>query len=140
MEKTFNIDFDYTVIIPDGEGGYAENPGAERVLKRLIENGHRLILFTCRSNKPFKLENGKFHYNGLDQAINWFSDRNIPLYGVQINPDQWAYTTSNKSHTDIMIDDTCLFIPIKYNLNLSERGFVCWQRIEAELENKGLLI
>ena len=136
---TFNLDFDFTCIIPDGKGEFVDNPGAERVLKRIVANNHDLILFTARSNKPYKLTNGETDYNGLDKAVDWFKEREIPLYGIQINPTQHIFTESLKSFADYMIDDTCIFANLIYDKNLSERGFINWNDVERVLENKGII-
>lgn len=132
----FNIDFDYTCIIPTDP---TYDIGAERVLKELVDKGHQLILFTCRSNIPYKMSNGIMDYHGLDQAVQWFKDRDIPLFGIQINPTQHEITTSNKSFADIMIDDTALGIPLIYNKDLSDKPFVNWIEIEVLLKKRGLL-
>ena len=84
---TINIDFDGTCVTHDFPK-VGKSIGAEKVLKRLADNGHQLILFTMRSDrkeaKPVidpTIQNvtGKF----LTDAVNWFKENNIPLYGIQ---------------------------------------------------------
>lgn len=133
---TINVDFDYTCIIPTN---LTCDIGSERVLKKLVEQRHQLILFTCRSNIPYKMSNGIMDYHGLDQAVQWFKDRDIPLYGIQLNPIQHEFTTSNKSFADIIIDDTALGIPLIYNRDLSDKPFVDWIEVEELLKQKGLI-
>lgn len=45
---TFLIDYDGTCVPNLPESGFSEvDTGAERVLKRIVSAGHRLILWTC---------------------------------------------------------------------------------------------
>jgi hypothetical protein len=124
---TINIDFDGTCVTHDFPK-VGKSIGAEKVLKRLTDNGHQLILFTMRSDrteaKPVidpTIQNvtGKF----LTDAVNWFKENDIPLYGIQKNPTQFNWTA--------------LGCPLKYNLEISERPFVCWEKVELYLENMG---
>lgn len=137
---TINIDFDYTCVIPDNtHETLGFDIGAVPVLKRLVKGGHKLILFTCRSNKPNRLENGHIEYHGLSRSIRWFDENEIPLYGVQRNPEQYRFTDSPKSLADLMIDDTALGIPLKYDFDRSTRPFVDWEQVEEMLEERLIL-
>lgn len=49
---------------------------------------------------------------GLTDAVNWFKNYSIPLYGVQKNPEHELWTTSPKAYGNLIIDDTCLGIPL----------------------------
>jgi hypothetical protein len=49
-----------------------------------------------RSDKHFIRQDGSIDKNGLGDAIKWFKDNDIPLYGVQTNPTQKHWTTSPK--------------------------------------------
>jgi hypothetical protein len=140
---TINIDFDGTCVTHDFPK-VGKSIGAEKVLKRLVENGHQLILFTMRSDrlesKPVidpTIQNvtGKF----LTEAVNWFKENNIPLYGVQKNPTQHNWTTSPKSYAELMIDDSALGCPLKFDLSISQRPFVDWGIVEIILEQDGFL-
>jgi hypothetical protein len=140
---TINIDFDGTCVTHDFPK-VGKSIGAEKVLKRLVENGHQLILFTMRSDrlesKPVidpTIQNvtGKF----LTEAINWFKENNIPLYGIQKNPTQHNWTTSPKSYAELMIDDSALGCPLKFDLSISQRPFVDWDEVERILEQDGFL-
>ena len=140
---TINIDFDGTCVTHDFPR-VGKEIGAVPVLKRLVENGHQLILFTMRSDRKDKKETndptiqdvtGEF----LTDAVNWFKKNNIPLYGIQTNPTQHNWTTSPKSYAELMIDDSSLGCPLRYDLNLSNRPFVDWGAVEEALENMKLL-
>ena len=117
-----NIDFDGTATTHDYPL-IGKDIGAQKVLKKLTDNGHQLILFTMRSGKE------------LTDAINWFKQNNIPLYGIQTNPTQKNWTTSPKSYAELMIDDSALGCPLKVDLTLSIRPFVDWGRVEEWLDN-----
>lgn len=137
----FNIDFDGTVCTHDFPK-IGKSIGAERVLKRLTDNGHKLILFTMRSDKECKnistspeilAVQGQF----LTEAVEWFKQNNIPLWGVQTNPDQKLWTSSPKSYAEVMIDDSALGCPLRFDALLSKRPFVCWETVEQMLEQTG---
>lgn len=120
-----NIDFDGTVVTHEYPN-VGKDIGAQPVLKRLIDNGHYLILFTMRGGKE------------LIDAIEWFKQNNIPLYGIQTNPTQASWTNSPKSLADLMIDDSALGCPLKYDINIS-RVFVDWDVVEKMLVQIGYL-
>ena len=120
------IDFDGTCVshaYPD----IGINVGAQEVLKELVENGHRLILFTIR------------HGTTLADAEKWFEENDIPLYGVQYNPGQHKWTGSNKCYAPLYIDDAALGCPLIYNPLVSERPFVDWVAARIILKQKGIL-
>ena len=138
---TINIDFDGTCVTHDFPR-IGKSIGAEKVLKRLTDHGHQLILFTMRSDrkelKPVidpTIQNvtGKF----LSEAVNWFKQNNIPLYGIQSNPTQINWTTSPKSYAELMIDDSAFGCPLKHDKTISERFFVDWVEVERMLESTG---
>ena len=80
------LDFDGTVLTHDFPN-LGKDIGAVPVLKKLVSNGHRLILFTMRSDgqKEQYLDNGYKMYEGdfLTQSVNWFKQNEIPLFGIQ---------------------------------------------------------
>ena len=123
---TINIDADGTCFTHDYPL-IGKDIGAQKVLKKLTDNGHELILFTMRSGKE------------LTDAVNWFKQNNIPLYGIQRNPTQGSWTSSPKSLADLMIDDSALGCPLKYDHKLSSRLFVDWEIVENMLIQIGYL-
>lgn len=134
---TLNIDFDGTCTTHDFPN-IGKDIGAIPVLKRLVDNGHKLILFTMRSNRPFINFNGSTR-DTLDEAVQWFVNNEIPLYGIQTNPTQHTWTESPKSYAPLMIDDSALGCPLKYDLSISNRPFVDWDKVEEWLENNKLI-
>jgi hypothetical protein len=74
----------------------------------------------------------------LSEAVKWFEDNEIPLYGIQSNPGQEAWTTSPKSYAKLMIDDSALGCPLHYPDDGS-RPYVDWVKVESLLVDIGLL-
>lgn len=109
------IDFDGTVVTHEFPN-VGKDIGAVPVLKKLVANGHKLILFTMRSERPFINFNGSVRYV-LDEAVEWFEKNDIPLYGINTNPDQKNWTSSPKAFGELMIDDTALGCPIRVDKN-----------------------
>ena len=91
--------------------------GAAPVLTDIVKAGHRLILFTMRSDRN---SNGPTNDPAihdvtgdfLKQAVEWFERNNIPLYGIQKCPNQHTWTTSPKAYGQVIIDDCALGIPL----------------------------
>ena len=140
---TINIDFDGTCVTHSFPQ-IGKSIGSVPVLRKLTDAGHHLILFTMRSNRiTFKNisehivpdTTGRF----LNDAIQWFIDNDIPLYGVQSNPDQHNWTESPKSYAEMMIDDSALGCPLKYDPQLSGRPFVDWVKVEEILFKSGVI-
>lgn len=138
------IDFDGTCV-KHAFPKIGESIGAEPVLRALVRNGHKLILWTMRSNitdpkrpadEPETTildEPGDY----LDLAIRWFDLNDIPLYAVQRNPTQYSWTSSPKCYAEMYIDDASLGIPLFRIKN--ERPFVNWLAITIELWLRGLI-
>jgi len=133
------IDFDGTCITHEYPL-VGKDIGAVPVLKKLVEAGHQLILFTMRSNlegiSPVteKIENG-----GLQDAVNWFKDNDIPLFGINENPGQKDWTSSPKVYAHFYIDDAAIGCPVIYDTTISLRPFVDWKVLEEILNQIGLI-
>lgn len=133
MEKiTINLDFDGTCVTHDYPRT-GNDIGAQKVLKKLTDNGHQLILFTMRSNAKFTRLDGTIETTGLTDALKWFKRHDIPLYGIQTHPEQKTWTESPKSYAHLMIDDSALGCPLTFDKTLSTRPFVDWVRVEEML-------
>jgi len=87
------VDFDGTVVDHRYPEIGPEAPLAVDTLLSLSNQNHKIILFTMRSGTP------------LTEAVNWFLERRIPLWGVQFNPDQARWSASNKCYAELYIDD-----------------------------------
>lgn len=131
------IDFDGTVVA-DNFPHIGKDIGAEPVLRKLLEKGHDLILTTLRADREILNDDGEFvpdiGTSYLTEAVNWFQERDIPLYGIQRHP---KYPNSDKLVYDFIIDDRAIGVPMK-NSDIIGR-YVDWEKIEIILEDMGLL-
>jgi hypothetical protein len=121
------IDFDGTCVTHEYPK-IGRDIGAVPVLKKLVEEGHPLILWTVRSG------------DGLYEAVKWFRDNDIPLYGVNLNPTQKEWSQSLKAYAHMYIDDAALGIPlVRPDIESGERPYVNWSKVEAMLRAMGLI-
>lgn len=90
--------------------------GAAPVLRRFVQEGARIILWTMRSGSH------------LRAAEQWFSMHRIPLFGVNRNPEQ-DWTDSPKAYAHLYIDDAALGAPLRPGLP-GERPFVDWVAVQ----------
>jgi hypothetical protein len=136
------LDFDGTVLTHDFPN-LGKDIGAVPVLKKIIANGHRLILFTMRSDgqEEQNLENGYKIHKGdfLTQAVDWFKEYDIPLFGIQRNPEQDIWTSSPKAYGQLIIDDAALGAPLKYAPSFHSRPFMDWEKVELILIEQGYI-
>lgn len=126
------IDFDGTCVTHD-HPKIGKDIGSASVLKKLVEKGHFLILYTMRCDSKVKST------SGLTDAIKWFKDNSIPLYAVGYNPTQREWTQSNKCYAQLYIDDSALGIPLKFNAKISDKSFVDWKKVEKLLIKQCIL-
>lgn len=136
------IDFDGTCVVHDFPNVSDFDIGAIDVLKDLVENGHRLILFTMRANRANKNDTGDPEIKNvtglfLDDAVNWFKENDVPLYGIQTNPTQYKWTTSPKAYGQMMIDDSALGCPLVFPKE--GRPYVDWVEVRRLLTDMNIL-
>jgi hypothetical protein len=115
------IDFDGTCVTHDYPR-VGKDIGAVPVLKKLTDSGHQLILNTMRSGDE------------LADAIQWFIDNDIPLYGVNENPTQKSWTASPKVYAHLYIDDAALGCPLMFDNAVSNRPFVNWELVDQYID------
>ena len=149
------IDFDGTCVAHEFPG-IGKDIGAVPILKKLLKHGHRLILFTMRSDiKDVKSEDYNIHKKGgnyLTEAVDWFKKNGIELYGVNINPEQTGWTHSPKAYGQLYIDDASLGCPLKQDYKTSMntnfdlgvhfdgRPYVDWEKVEKQLKEMGFFM
>lgn len=119
------IDFDGTCVTHDYPY-MGSDIGAVPVLKELADAGYRLVLHTMRSGKLEK------------EAVQWFKKNDIPLFGVNSNPEQKSWTASPKVYADLYIDDAALGVPLTTS-QTSVRPYVDWVKVREWLVNEGYL-
>ena len=120
------VDFDGTCVTHDYPN-VGKEIGAVPVLKELTNRGHLLILNTMRS------------CDELTDAVQWFIDNDIPLYGVNENPTQKNWTQSPKVYAHLYIDDAAMGCFLCYNPELSNRPYVDWKETTKYLHARGLI-
>jgi len=100
LKMIIAIDFDGTCVDHIYPNIGKEVPYAVATLKEMARVGHKLILWTMRSNEQ------------LQQAVKWFSDNNIPLYSFLVNPTHHEWTTSRKCCSELYIDYAAFGCPL----------------------------
>lgn len=115
------VDFDGTCVTHEYPN-IGKDIGAVPVLKKLTDSGHKIILNTMRSGDKLK------------EAMQWFVNNNIPLYGANENPTQKSWTESPKVFANLYIDDAALGCPLTFDHAVSSRPFVNWVMVEEILE------
>jgi len=135
------VDFDATCVTHEYPN-IGEDIGAVPVLKALTDNGHKLILWTMRDYQTSHgvlpqgvVESGK---DCLSEAVKWFEDRDIPLWGINKNPEQ-DWTNSPKVYAHIYIDDAAFGIPLRYNQTIHPRPFVDWTVLGSRMYSYGYI-
>ena len=108
------IDFDGTCV-KHAYPNIGEDIGAIPVLKKMIADGHQLILNTMRSGEL------------LANAVDWFNNNGVYLSGVNHCPGQSTWTSSPKVYANIYIDDANLGCPTINDAD--ERTYVDWRVI-----------
>ena len=91
------VDFDGTIVEHKYPKIGKERPFATATLRKLMEDGHRLILWTVREGRL------------LDEAVEWCESKGVVFYAV--NRDYPEETMENNRHfsrkikADMFIDD-----------------------------------
>lgn len=118
------VDFDGTCVTHKYPA-IGEDIGAGPVLREIVENGHKIILYTMRSGKQ------------LEEAVDWFDVEDIDLYGVNKNPTQEEWTKSPKAYANLYIDDAALGVPLIFPKG--ERPHVNWGLVKYFLESNKII-
>ncbi|MBC7088739.1 MAG: hypothetical protein H5T96_09795 [Tissierellales bacterium] len=129
------MDFDGTCVTHEFPR-IGKDIGAVPVLKEIAKS-HDLILFTMRSDN--RIDGTDLAYHPLSEAVSWFKENDIPLYGININPTQEKWTKSPKAYGQLYIDDAALGCPLKEDLELSHRPFVDWEKVEQILKEAQII-
>lgn len=129
------IDFDGTIVMHEYPEIGAEVPDAFRVMKRLQEADHKLILFTMRDDKPSK--KGEEKRAVLTEAVEHCKENGIEFDSVNINKTQRFWSKSRKVYANTYIDDAALGVPLVKTID--GRPYVAWNAVEKVLEQEGYL-
>lgn len=93
---TIAVDFDGTIVEHRYPAIGKERPFATVTLRRLVEEGHRLILWSVREGEL------------LDEAVEWCQQRGVTFYAVNRDfeeEDGTGRNFSRKIKADLFIDD-----------------------------------
>lgn len=121
------VDFDGTIV----ENKFPEIgrpiPGAFGALRKLKLMGHKLILWTCRSdNDP------TFDFRPiLTEAVEFCKKNGIEFDAVNSNVSDWVGLPSPKIYADLYIDDRAFPLSDAENI---------WQLIELAINNEKSLL
>lgn len=135
------VDFDGTCVTHDFPS-IGKDIGAVPVLQALVASGHQLILWTMRSDKEDVATNvegisdisGKF----LTEAVNWFKENDIELWGINENPYQKTWTSSPKAFANMYIDDMAVGCPLRRAGDV-EKPFVDWNYLTMHFVKEGII-
>ncbi|MDP5011840.1 MAG: hypothetical protein NWQ47_11475 [Crocinitomicaceae bacterium] len=129
------LDFDGTVV----EHAYpeigADNPKALKVIRRLQDAGHHIILNTYRAD----LNDGS-----LQEALSYLNHigRNLlPITehtSLKINPPAWNWDQAVQDNT-LFIDDVSSGTPMIPNKQLPFGQQVDWKTLESWFEENGVI-
>lgn len=127
MDKklTIAIDFDGT-IVTHAFPKLGIDMGALKVLHKIQQRGHNIILFTMRSGKL------------LGEAIDYLERNGITLFGINRNHTQDSWTTSQKVYAHVYIDDAALGVPLLWD-HVTQRPYVDWEEVQFLLENQNII-
>lgn len=117
------VDFDGTVVDHVYPHVGEPAPGAVEWMKTWVDQGAKIILFTMRDGEE------------LIDAVEHFEENDIPLYGVNENPDQRAWTESPKAYGEIYVDDLAFGMPMHHPEGFS-RPCVDWSQVGPGVYSK----
>jgi len=159
-KKVILLDFDSTVVV--GNWPYIGEilPGCIEVLRKLIDNGHKIIFYTQRESRyPITCQRLLDFYNDypyyqqdddegnkrvdiLEPARRLLVDNGIKYWDINRNKN-WEFCTSDngrKIFCDYIIDDHC--VGMKYNtyINKYNETIKCcdWNFIDDWFVKEGL--
>lgn len=103
------IDFDGTIVDYAFPSVGKPVPEAIEYMKKFIELGGKIILFTMRSDGQLKSGENR---SVLTEAVNYLTENGIELFGINHNPTQDRWTTSPKAYGHVYIDDAAVGCPL----------------------------
>ena len=118
------VDFDGTCVVHAYPNIGSEVPHCIRVLKRLINDDVLIILNTMRSGES------------LLEAVEWFTERGIGLYGINGDPDQSAWTSSPKVYANLYVDDASVGCPMT---QFQGSMVVDWVEVEKLIYSRSIM-
>lgn len=110
-------DFDGTIVDQEYPGIGCLKPNAKKVINQLYDDGHKIIIWTCRNNT--------YTPGDQDRMIEFLDSNGIKYHTVNknVNPNENAYP---KIYYDILIDDHSLIFTDDWAL----MGLIIQDKIE----------
>lgn len=121
---TIALDFDGTLVEHQFPDIGPEVPEAFDWLRRYRAAGARLILWTMRSDG--RCGAGKANGPVLTEAVEFCRARGVEFWGVNVNPEQAAWTQSPKAYAHVYVDDMAAGCPLT---GLPRRPYVDWRLV-----------
>ena len=113
----FAIDFDNTCVSQIKHPAVGPDvPEAVETMKDLIKAGHKIFLWTVRSD------------DALELAVAWFEKNGIELSGINKKKGQRHYSTSPKMDADVFLDDKSFGCPL-IQLDWMKKPCVDWRKV-----------
>lgn len=104
------VDFDGTIVEEKFPEIGEEKPNCFHTLKRLKNHGHKLILWTCRSDELGR----PYDRQVLSEAVEYCKTRGIEFDVVNGNLPELGVNPLPKIYADYYIDDRNLFSEINW--------------------------
>jgi hypothetical protein len=122
------IDFDGTIVTHEFPKIGKLLPGAVKTIQALRANGHKVFLWTMRSEEPVK------GHNVLQEAVDFCKRVGIEFDAINKSSSGWG-TGSPKQHADLYIDDAALGCPMKAITNTRGKFMLAvdWKEVANEL-------
>lgn len=120
----FAIDFDGTIVENKFPDIGNPNPGAIETIKALLENGHKVFLWTMRGRARSPKDR-----DTLGEALSWLSENGIKI--PFRSPAQ--FSTSQKQFAHVYIDDASFGAP------KTENGDFDWMVAGKSLWKAGII-
>ena len=121
------IDFDGTIVEHRFPHIGLPVPGAQGTMRRLVEAGHQIILWTCRTKQDMN-----------DAADYVENNLGIPLHGVNTNQKGDGWTSHPKVFADLYIDDRALGAPLCYP-STDLPPYIDWLQVSQYLVGEGII-
>lgn len=114
------VDFDGTCVDHRYPEVGPDVPGAKETLQDLHKKGVIIFLNTMRGG------------SSLEDAVQWFKERDIFLSGINGDPSQQQWTSSPKCYANYYIDDAAIGCPL-IQYDGFEKPCVDWEVVAKEL-------
>lgn len=113
------VDFDGTIVEHEYPEVGAPVPGSIEWMKKFVEAGARLILWTMRHDSASA---GPV----LTHAVEYCRSQGVEFWGVNYNPTQHTWSCSFKAYANIYIDDAAACCPLRDSPRMGGRPMVDW--------------